>query len=393
MFASRVTPASAPDSYTLVFFRASSLEEREDHTDRLEFVQRQLVLLNEDIKKRTQHVTEQVNTQVSSAMMDEIRRLSLLVDDFDADFHSSQQVLKHYKNELNMHIEKGMGRKLADRCSNAVNESIQRAQEDVIEILKPLLPPAVQNQISVSLPCKTLDLSYNLNCERLCCEFQEDIEFRFSLGWTSLINRFLGATKARRILLGFAEPVFQIPRLAATPPEAGDHAGSPGSQSQDELVVSLMSAVASLTSRTSMSVVIVAGVVWRTVGWKLIALSIVSYGGLYTFEWLTWTTRAKERTFKQQFVSYATRQLERIVSFTSANCSHQVKKELENTFTRLCQQVDVTQRELVETINKLTEEINHLENTHSKAKLLRHKATHLENELDNFAKTFLHQTK
>lgn len=66
--------------------------------------------------------------------------------------------------------------------------------------------------------------------------------------------------------------------------------------------------------------------VWRTVGWRLIALSTSMYGLLYLYERLTWTTRAKERTLKRQFVDYATEKLQLIVSFTSANCSHQVQQ-------------------------------------------------------------------
>lgn len=66
--------------------------------------------------------------------------------------------------------------------------------------------------------------------------------------------------------------------------------------------------------------------IWRTIGWKLISLSLSMYGLLYLYERLTWTTKAKERAFKQQFVNYATEKLQMIVSLTSANCSHQVQQ-------------------------------------------------------------------
>lgn len=66
--------------------------------------------------------------------------------------------------------------------------------------------------------------------------------------------------------------------------------------------------------------------IWRTVGWKLISISLSMYGLLYLYERLTWTTKAKERAFKQQFVNYATEKLQMIVSLTSANCSHQVQQ-------------------------------------------------------------------
>lgn len=66
--------------------------------------------------------------------------------------------------------------------------------------------------------------------------------------------------------------------------------------------------------------------IWKTVGWKLISVSLSMYGLLYLYERLTWTTRAKEKAFKQQFVNYATEKLQMIVSLTSANCSHQVQQ-------------------------------------------------------------------
>ncbi|KAM8954418.1 mitofusin-1 isoform 2-T2 [Pelodytes ibericus] len=372
--------------------RIHSIEDREYQIDRMEFVQGQMAIQTEDIKRRIMHITEEVNAQVSSAMKQEICHLSLLVDKFDEDFHPSPQVLKHYKNDLNTHIEKGMGRKLADRCSSAVNTSIQKAQEDIIGNLKPLLPSSVQKEICTSLPCRTFDLSYNLNCDKLCADFQEDIAFRFSFGWTSLVNRYLGDKNAR-LLLAFAEPTFQVPRPVSTPMSNGIPSMPHQSASQEEFVFSVMSGLASLTSRGSMGVIVIGGIIWRALGWKLIAGTILGYGGLYLFERLTWTTRAKERTFKKQFVNYAAQKLHMIVSITSANCSHQVQKELENTFIHLCQQVDLTERELIQSINNLSEEIKQLDEIQGNSRVLRNKATQLETQLDNFIKTFLQQRK
>ncbi|XP_032639594.1 mitofusin-1 isoform X2 [Chelonoidis abingdonii] len=332
--------------------------------------------------------------EVSSAMTDEICRLSVLVDEFYSDFHPSSQVLKLYKSELNKHIEDGLGKNLADRCSAEVNQSMHQSQQEMIENLTPLLPSGVQNQLQLLIPCRKFDLSYDLNCHSLCSDFQEDITFRFSLGWTTLVNRFLGPKNAHRMLLRLADPPSQIPRpLASTPSATCLPAVTPENISQEELMVSLVTSLASLTSRTSMSIIIVGGVVWRTVGWKLICLSLSMYGVLYLYERLTWTTKAKERAFKQQFVNYATEKLQMIVSFTSANCSHQVQQEMATTFARLCQQVDITQKNLEEEIARLSKEIDQLEKIQSNSKHLRNKALHLENELDVFTKHFLQQNK
>uniref|UniRef100_A0A8D0LAA0 Mitofusin 1 n=1 Tax=Sphenodon punctatus TaxID=8508 RepID=A0A8D0LAA0_SPHPU len=358
--------------------RVLSMEVREDQKDRLDFVRNQVNILTDDIKRKIKQVTEEVANKVSSAMSDEICRLSILVDEFYSDFHPSQQVLKLYKSELNNHIEDGLGKNLADRCSNEVNQSMHQSQEEMIENLKPLLPLDVQNQLHLLIPRRQFDLSYDLNCHSLCADFQEDIIFRFSLGWTSLVNRFLGPKNAHRVLLGLADPALPIPlSVASTPSAASTPAFTADGVSQEDLMVSLVTNLASLTSRTSMSIIIVGGVVWRTVGWKLITLSMSMYGLLYLYERLTWTTKAKERAFKQHF--------------TSANCSHQVQQEMAATFARLCQQVDVTQQNLEKEIASLTQKIDQLEKIQSNSKQLRNKAIRLENELDRFTKHFLQQ--
>jgi len=43
-------------------------------------------------------------------------------------------------------------------------------------------------------------MTYDLNFSSLCENFVEDIDFYFSLGLTSLVNRFLGPAKAKQAL-------------------------------------------------------------------------------------------------------------------------------------------------------------------------------------------------
>lgn len=47
------------------------------------------------------------------------------------------------------------------------------------------------------------EMLYSLNCQNLCGDFHEDLDFRFSWGITALIQRFTGKAKdpnQRRIL-------------------------------------------------------------------------------------------------------------------------------------------------------------------------------------------------
>uniref|UniRef100_A0A8C1W4S9 Mitofusin 2 n=1 Tax=Cyprinus carpio TaxID=7962 RepID=A0A8C1W4S9_CYPCA len=357
--------------------RIHCLEMKEEREDRLEFIDKQLDLLTLDCKSKIKQITEEVEKQVSNAMAEEIRRLAVLVDDFHLDFHPSQVVLKVYKNELHKHIEDGLGRNMSERCSSAITAALQTTQTEMIEGLKPLLPIGIREQVDKMVPRQCFALSYDLNCDKLCSDFQEDIGFHFSLGWTMLVNRFLGPKNTRRALMGYND---QVAPLAITPVSASMPPFPQGSMTQEELMVSMVTGLASLTSRTSMGIIVVGGVV-RAVGWRLIALSVGLYGLLYVYERLTWTTRAKERAFKRQFVDYASEKLQLIVSYTGSNCSHQVQQELAGTFSQLCQQVDVTRQQLEDEIRDLNSKIEQLDGLQSKAKLLRSVISHMTAEI------------
>ncbi|XP_062889530.1 mitofusin-2 [Mobula hypostoma] len=371
--------------------RVHCLNQREERMNRLEFIENQLDLLTQDCKSKIKQITEEVERQVSNAMAEEIRHLSMLVDDFHLDFHPSSVVLKVYKSELHKHLEEGLGRNMSERCSVAITSSLQKTQQEMIDSLQPLLPPTERGHVDLPVPRQRFSLSYDLNCDRLCADFQEDIEFHFSLGWTMLVNRFLGPKNGRRALVGCND---QVPRqLPITPVSTSLPPLPQGSMTQEELMVSMVTGLASLTSRTSMGIIVVGGLVWKAVGWRLIALSVGMYGLLYVYERLTWTTRAKERAFKRQFVDYAAEKLQLIVSYTGSNCSHQVQQELAGTFAQLCQQVDVTRQNLDEEIKELNKKIELLDSLQSKAKLLRNKAGWLDSELNMFTHQYLQQNR
>lgn len=41
------------------------------------------------------------------------------------------------------------------------------------------------------------EMFYTLNCQNLCADFHEDLEFRFSWGITAMIQRFTGKAKGK----------------------------------------------------------------------------------------------------------------------------------------------------------------------------------------------------
>ena len=68
------------------------------------------------------------------------------------------------------------------------------------ERLSALLPDEARSQAAGMMPARDFEPAYKLDCRNLCADFQEDIQFRFSLGISSLMQRYLGPRRARSVL-------------------------------------------------------------------------------------------------------------------------------------------------------------------------------------------------
>lgn len=54
------------------------------------------------------------------------------------------------------------------------------------------------------------EILYRLNCDNLCADFHEDLEFRFSWGITALINRFAGKQGQKLAIANYPQDVRSI---------------------------------------------------------------------------------------------------------------------------------------------------------------------------------------
>uniref|UniRef100_A0A8C7KQJ1 Mitofusin-1-like n=1 Tax=Oncorhynchus kisutch TaxID=8019 RepID=A0A8C7KQJ1_ONCKI len=351
-----------------------SLEDREDQKDRLEFVRGQLNRLTENVKEKINTITDEVAAKVTVAMVEQIRGLPAQVDEFSADF--TPHALPSYKAVSSASRSHILSILTHDQQLNSI--LIVTCRFCISENIRPLLPPDVQEQFHIHLPSRKFVLTYDLSLATLCADFQENIDFQFSLGWTALVSRFIGPSNAKRTLTTMNQ------KFQNTSPTALQAHG--GTSLQDHMVFSMATGVVSLTSRASMTVLVIGGVVWRSVGWRLIALSATLYGLLYLYEKLTWTNASRERALKQQFVELAIHRLRAIIPFTSGSCSQQVHQELATTFARLCQRVDLSEVELEGHIRLLSGRIQRLENVQRRSKTLRsnsHSTLHCSSQLFN----------
>ncbi|XP_014287762.1 transmembrane GTPase Marf isoform X3 [Halyomorpha halys] len=391
-----------------VYERALSLQrdkslQKKEVNDKLNFTEQQLLLITQEMKEKIHHMVEDVEQRVSKAMSEEIRRLSNLVDEFNVPFHSEMLVLNVYKKELHSHVENGLGSNLRARLSTAVAMNIETAQREMTDRMSALLPATKQGiTLSVVPRREPFEVLYRLNCDNLCADFQEDLEFRFSWGILSLISRFYNRDKPKLASNNYQAMQNYGPSMLSPcdssevsfyncPPSPSPQASSSFLRPEDWTLASKF-ALASVGSQGTVGGLLLAGMVLKTVGWRVIAVTTALYGCLYLYERLTWTNKAKEKEFKRQYVEHATKKLKLIVDLTSANCSHQVQQELSSTFARLCHLVDEATTEMGTDMKALEKELLRLEEAANSAKVLRNKASYLIKELDMFDEVYLRGT-
>ena len=106
---------------------------RKEMLDRLDFTERQLELMTHEMKDKICTIVEDVEYKVAKALSEEIRRLSVLVDEFSDPFHPDPLVVNVYKSKLNHHLESGVGSNLKARLSSDLQLNMETQQKDMME--------------------------------------------------------------------------------------------------------------------------------------------------------------------------------------------------------------------------------------------------------------------
>lgn len=170
-------------------------------------------------------------------------------------------------------------------------------------------------------------INYRLNCSNLCADFREDISFHFSLGFTSLMRRFTGNKTFNSAPSRFfkdSSNKFMQQKSHSRLESSNLAPFQPTSQAANFLV--MLQGVNLIASKSNVILLAVGGIVWRGLGWKILALTGSLYGLCYLYERLMWTKKSQEKIFKKQYADYATSKIRLIVDLTSQNAASQVKQ-------------------------------------------------------------------
>lgn len=319
-----------------------------------------------EIKKRIQIVTD-------TEFENEIRRLSRIVEDFDMHFSPNFDKLQLYKEQLCLHVERCLSEDLKTRITTVINKHINpfnKVMCDISQLLNEERQQRIKNIVSsqVYIQDELFDLRIY---KQFYTEFQEDLEFRFSLGLVSIVRKFQSKFSKSH--------------------KSTDQFGSPVTLSTDTDVLSVVERfmMNPPQSTATISSLAVGGALVRTVGWRVIIITTVVYGALYAYEYLTWTNSAKERTFKAQYVRYARKGLMDCVPIISQHIANSVEQKMMVTFSRVKKEVDNESSEAQETISMLRNSLEKLQICEEFTKQLIGQNDVLLTEMINFATSFL----
>ncbi|XP_046851045.1 mitofusin-2-like [Xenia sp. Carnegie-2017] len=139
-------------------------------------------ILDHEFKNKIKKIKEKVKSKVATAMNDEIKRLGILVNQFDHPFETDPTSIETYKRDLLTHIADDLGRNLTERCGLALSQFIDETKQSMTDQLASLLPPEDRHEVKTILDSRHgFKVSYQLDIPNICSDFKEDLEFHSSL--------------------------------------------------------------------------------------------------------------------------------------------------------------------------------------------------------------------
>lgn len=362
---------------------AEKNETLRERLERLEWIKRLFYKNEADLQKYIVAKKNSIQIDAETELDNEIQRLAHIVEEFNPknlEFDTHPATIQHYKEQLYAFVEVRLSKNLRAGVREVINEHIGPFKKRICHMSSSLpddRQEAVKNFVASQIHIQ--DDLFDLKIyKRFYTEFQEDLEFRFSLGLFSIIRKF----QTR-----FTSP--KQPKNSSANQPRNDSLGT--SVNADADFVSMFERLIMVPpqSPTTVGSLAVGGILVRTVGWKVIVITTLVYGTLYAYEYLTWTNSAKKRAFKAQYVRYARKGLQHCPTIISQHIANSVEQKMTTSFSKLKEEVDVESAKVSEQVNLLRSSLECLKICDDFTRELLGDSEVLMNEFAAFAAAFL----
>lgn len=355
------------------------LEDLHRNEEQFESIKNRFYVNESNLRQEIHQLKKRIQILSDTEFDNEVRRLARVVEDFELDFSPNYDKLKYYKEQLYLHVEESLSDNLKSRIHMVINKHVSQFNNAMCSIGTLLCEERQQKikQIVGSQSYVSDDLFDLRIYKQFYTEFQEDLEFRFSLGLVSIIRKFQSKVSVK-----------QPPPLNNSLDQS-QHQQTTMSANTDFLAILERFMMNPPQSPTTVGSLAIGGVLVRTVGWRVIVITTLVYGALYAYEYLTWTNTAKEKTFKAQYVKYAKKGLQDCVPIISQHIANSVEQKMTSTFSKVKGEVDSESSEIYNKIGLFRRSLEKLRVCEEFTRELMGENEILLTELVNFATSFL----
>ncbi|CAI4232706.1 unnamed protein product [Auanema sp. JU1783] len=339
--------------------------------------------------EQTEHLRAEVHLKVSADFAEEILRLEAIIDRFNQPFVDSAEGIREYKESLSIFTNNSVNADLEARCTGGLMSRIWNLENDMFHYVKKILSEPYQHKLEEVWRYRApFKFSICVDAPALIQDFHEDLEFRFTFGLSSIIRRIVAYRSG--------QPVTAIQTNLLTPLKLhktgnGDEAADQAYLAAEEnaVMTQMVLSSAAYLANGSLGVMVVCGVVYKAVGWRVIAVGAAAYGGLYALERLRWNSSAKEQHFKEQFRSHLAARMKQVAAAHISHCEIQAVREMNQVFDGLKTTVGGVHREMKDDLDKSKRKIDVVDATVKALATIKGKTALLLCNLEQFASAYL----
>ncbi|KAL1233806.1 Transmembrane GTPase Marf [Trichinella pseudospiralis] len=312
-----------------------------------------------------EHLSKIVRQRISSEFYCQTNRFDAMLEHFSRAFSSDPAYLNVYKKEMIKFVDGILNTEFIDSCTGRLLPEVYNEEQSLEMNFLSCLPSSCGENILNSYPKGApFKFSFVIPCDQLFRDFEEHLEFQFSLGIAQLMRK-LSSYKCL------------------------DFHNNKAVQGEEIYVQSAVVRYASAVADGGVGIVLLLALIKRTVGWPVIVTIISIYELIYLYERLSWNEKAKERKFKRQFSDHLSRKLKIMEDAIISTFQQQIQREIDHFARRLDAVATTALSETKDEIKALKKQVAVLEKVTSEYAPVKKDFVMLQGELENFKNNYL----
>ncbi|CAL2033298.1 hypothetical protein CAEBREN_31572 [Caenorhabditis brenneri] len=341
-------------------------------------------------RDQTEQLRAEVHLKVSADFFEEIARLDAIIDRFDQPFDGSSSGMAKYKQDLAIFVDKCLSSDLEARCTGGLMSRIWNLENDMFQYVTKILAEPYQNKLEEVWRYRApFKFSICVDVPALVNDFHEDLEFRFTFGLHAMIRRIIAYRSGQPVTAINTNLLTPLSLKAQTEKNVVRDAETSAAAEEQAMMTQMVLTSAAFLANGSIGVLVVGGIVYKAVGWRVIAVGGAAYAGLYAWERMRWNSSAKEQHLKEQFRSHLAARMQQVSTAHTHHCETQAIREMDQVFDGLKATVGGVHREMKNDLDVQKTQIDAVDTTIRTLGTIKGKAVFLLRNLEQFASSYL----